>query len=311
LAAIVSTGVLVDLDAPTLLSFSKDPSSRPGLIGFALAFTEPVTGLVTSSLLIQGEGCQLAKLSGSKDTYSIWLTDCAQGAGAAVTVKALSVSDSAGNLGPLAAVVSPTVSIDDQAPTATIGVLDRASQTTQPVFEVRFSEAVQGLAIDSFSHSGTATGCKFTMTTVLVGLTYRLAASSCSAGTVRLVLPVNIVQDETGNLGPLSVINSEAVTIDRTASQSSTGTAQVKKLPRASKATPTPGSMPTAPKVLVTKKRESSGSLPPKVKPQVKLATLTSETELSQPATNDKTLGFAALALAFLLGGGWFYRRMR
>ncbi len=311
LASVVSTGVLVDLDAPTPLSFTKDPTSRPGLIGYSLVFAEPVTGLSASSLQLHGDSCQLSKLSGSKDAYSIWLTDCSQGASAWVTLKALSATDAAGNQGPLAALDSPTVSIDDQSPTATIALLERASQTAQPVFEVRFSEAVQGLVLDSFSHSGTATGCKFTMTTVLTGLTYRLAASSCSAGTVRLVLPVNIVQDATGNLGPLSAINSDAVTIDRTASQSSTGTAQVKKRSHPSGATPTTGSTPITPEESATNQPENSGRSLPKAKPPVKLATLTSETELSQPATNDKTLGFAALALAFLLGGGWLYRRMR
>jgi len=253
----------------------------------------------------------LSKLSGAKDAYSIWLTDCSQGASAYVTLKALSASDTAGNLGPLVAVDSPTVAIDDQAPTASITLLERSSQTAQPVFEVRFSEAVQGLVLDSFSHSGTATGCKFTMTTVLAGLTYRLAASSCSAGTVRLVLPVNIVQDATGNLGPLSVINSDAVTIDRTASQSSTGTAQVKKHSHASGATTTEGALPKTPEEPATSKPKHSGSSLPKVKPPVQLVTKTGETEFSQPATNDKTLGFGALALAFLLGGGWLYRRLR
>jgi hypothetical protein len=311
LTAVVSSGVLIDLDAPTPLTFAKDPASRPGLIGYSLAFTEPVTGLSASSLQLHGDGCVLSKFSGSKDAYSIWLTDCSQGASAYVTLKALSATDTAGNLGPLAAVDSPTVAIDDQAPTASITLLERASQTAQPVFEVRFSEAVQGLVLDSFSHSGTATGCKFTMTTVLAGLTYRLAASSCSAGTVRLVLPVNIVQDATGNLGPLSVINSDAVTIDRTASQSSTGTAQVKKHSHASVATTTEGALPKTLEEPATSKTKHSGSSLPKVKPPVQLATKTGETEFSQPATNDKTLGFGALALAFVLGGGWLYRRMR
>jgi hypothetical protein len=302
IANVVSSGVLLDLDAPTPIAFAKSASTRAGLVGFELNFAEPVTGLTAQSFTIHGEGCVVTKFSGAKDSYALWLTDCAQGAAVSATLKAQVAQDAAGNLGPIVPIDSVVVAIDDVAPSATVSVVTRSPQ---PVFEVAFSEAVQGLVIDSFSHSGTATGCHFALSSVLTGLTYRVSASGCSAGTVRLELPSDVVIDGTGNLGPASLVSSDSVTIERAANQGGATPAHLKSH-----------------KVAANESSDQAPSEKPKAKPQSgsgnvfeqlpsKPKNIAKEVEVSAAEPVNRNLGYAALALAVLLLGVMAFRRVR
>lgn len=302
LAAVVSSGVLLDLDVPTPLAFAKSASTRAGLVGFELTFAEPVTGLSAASFIIHGDGCTITKFSGSKDAYSIWLTDCSQGANVSLALKAQAALDAAGNQGPAVPIDSVVVAIDDVAPTATIAVVTRSPQ---PVFEVAFSEAVQGLVLDSFSHSGTATGCRFTMSSVLTGLTYRVTASGCSAGTVRLELANAVVIDATGNLGPAVALRSDSVTIEKAAAQGGTTPAHLHPY----KLVPKPSTK--AIERLQSDNRHLSTTVEPvKILPisQPKVAKA-NQVMVGEPV--NRNLGFAALGLAGLLIGVMLFRRIR
>jgi hypothetical protein len=290
LTPVTSTTVLTDFDAPSVLSFVKDSNSRAGLIGFDLFISEPVTGITASSFALHGSGCTLSKLSGSRDSYQLWLSDCSQGATAWVTLNALASTDSANNQGPLSATDSQSVSVDDQAPTAAIAVLDRSSQTAQPTFEVRFSEPVSGFTQDSFSNDGSANNCKFSLTTVLTGLTYRVAASNCTAGSLRLLLVPMSVQDATGNLGPLSQLASPIVTIDKS-SAANTGAARWKhgeQIVAPENAKPTPVQTVT-PIAIVAKPKHQD--------PQQQLVIPAHKEVLPSAKPEDKTMGFAAVAV--------------
>ena len=304
LTAVSSGFVALDLDSPTLTSFVKSPTSRPGLVGFELTFTESVTGLNSSSFIVRGDGCSLSKVSGSGLTYQVWLTDCAQGVSASLGLKAQAVQDSAGNLGPVVALDSEVVAIDDVAPTVAVSVTTRKPQ---PVFELAFSEPVQGLLLDSLSHSGTATGCRFSIATVLPGLTYRVTASNCSAGTVILEIPSAVVLDATANLGPSSSVMSETVTLEKPAATGTTVAAGLKPV----KAKVEPAAKTIAPKAAkssVLQKRALVAVEPTK---SVEKAEVTVAERVSAGDPVNQSLGFGALGVAGLIGGLFAYRRLR
>ena len=304
MAAVTSASVAVDLDVPTPISFLKSPTSRPGLVGFELSLSEPVSGLTEAAFTVSGAGCVFSKLSGSESTYSIWLTDCSQGSQVSVAVKPQVLQDVAGNLGPVVAVSSDVVGIDDVAPSVVVTV---KSRTPQPVFELAFSEPVQGLVLDSLSHSGSATGCRFGLASVLPGLTYRVTASNCSAGTVALEVPALVVLDATGNVGPSSLATSELVTLERLANQGTTVAASARPFKAKVKKTPTrvsqtpKGSKKLEPRFVSARqpaKQQTSSRISP-AKPAV----------IGEPV--NKNLGFGALGVAGLIAGMFALRRFR
>lgn len=302
LAAVTSTPVAVDLDAPSVLTFTKNPNSRGGMIGFDLLLSEPVTGLSSSSLVIHGDACTLSKFSGSRESYSVWLNDCAQGSSVWLTLKALAGADAAGNSGPLLSADSGSTTIDDVAPTATVTLIDRLAQTAQPSWDVKFGEPVAGFTADAFSYQGTSTGCRFALGTVLAGVTYRVSATNCSPGSIQLLLEPLTVQDATGNLGPLAQVASSAVIIDKTTSQGA-GAARFKHgmaSSAASKSSPDPTVTPMA---------VARGHLVQKPKqhlivPARKLAAIATPSD-------DKTAGYIALIGGLVVFLVWWFRRSR
>lgn len=304
LAAVSSSFVALDLDAPTPTSFVRSSTSRPGLVGFELTFTEPVTGLGSGSFLIRGDGCALSKVSGSGASYQVWLTDCGQGVSASLGLKAQAVQDSAGNLGPVVALDSEVVSIDDVAPTVALAVISRKPQ---PVFELTFSEPVQGLLLDSLSHSGTATGCRFSMSSVLPGLTYRVSATNCSAGTVVLEVPAGVVLDATGNLGPSSSVSSETVTLEKAASTGNTVAAALKPVKELTKRVQ--ATLPAKESKPLVLANSSVVSTKPAKPAAPSGSTLAERVTVGEPV--NRSLGFGALGAAVLIAGLYGFRRLR
>ena len=303
LSQVVSSAVLTDFDVPTPATFTTDPSSHPGLLGFNLTFSEPVTGLQASSFDIHGTGCSISKLSGTGASYSIWLTDCAQGVSAYLTLKANAVVDAAANQGPIVSIDSTAVTIDDLAPSATITSVTRTNQTSQPAWDIVFTEPVQGFSANSISYAGSATGCSFTLATTLTGLSYRVTASSCTSGTIRLQLPPRVVQDATSNLGPASLIAAEQVVIDRTQSQVTPFIASVK--PKTFKVDQKPKTANTKPSVVVEE--------PVVQRPQPKIQTVARVLPAVAPKqeSSDPPFGILALTGSVLLGGAWVFWRRR
>jgi hypothetical protein len=164
--------------------------------------------------VVAGAGCSISKLNGSGSAYQIWVTGCSDGTKTSLAVKASSVVDTAGNIGPVADVTSTETTVDEQLPRATFAVDARAAQTASPSFTVTFSEPVTGLAVDTFTQSGTAKNCSFALTEVTAGLVYRVTTTNCGAGTIKLSLPANSAMDSSGNLGPSLTTDSALVIID-------------------------------------------------------------------------------------------------
>ena len=215
-AAITSSSVTVDRVVPAVSSIVKGTGSRNDLIVYELTMSESVTGMDSAGAdwVVSGTGCKITKLTGSGTSYSLWVTDCADGVKASISLKANALADAAGNLGPAANTASPEVQIDDQLPRVTVTTDARATQSSSPTFTLTYSEAVTGVTLDSFSWGGTAKGCKFALTEVTAGLVYKVATTTCGAGTLKLMIPAGSAKDSNGNLGPSLPIESATVIID-------------------------------------------------------------------------------------------------
>lgn len=215
-AALTSSTVTVDRVIPAVTSITKGASSRNDLLVFELVMSEIVTGMASTGTdwVVSGTGCKITKLTGAGTSYSMWVTDCADGVKASISLKANSLTDSAGNTGPASDTLSPEVQIDDQLPRVTIAADARASQIASPSFTLTYSEAVTGVTLDTFTWSGTAKNCKFALTEVTVGTVYRLATTTCGAGTLKIGVPAGSARDANGNVGPALPVESATVIID-------------------------------------------------------------------------------------------------
>jgi hypothetical protein len=224
-SALASSAVSIDRVSPTVSAFTKSSSSRNDLLVFELTLSESVDALTNDpqTFTVSGSGCLITKVSNVANVYSIWVTDCVEGANAKVVLESGALTDTAGNTGPMVDVSSPTVKVDDQLPRVTISADARANASTSPSFTITFSEAVSGLTLDTFTHSGTATGCQFTLTPLTAGLSYRLSTTGCSVGTLRIGIPPASVSDASDNLGPTTGVDSASVIIDAASGSTQTG----------------------------------------------------------------------------------------
>jgi hypothetical protein len=215
-SAVVANTVTVDRVVPAVSSLVKNSTSRTGMQVYDLTMSESVTGMASDSAhwTVAGTGCSISKLTGSGTGYTVWVTGCNDGVKTSITLKANSLTDSAGNLGPAADTASPETQIDDQLPRVTIVANSRATQSTSPSFTVTFSEPVSGAVLDVFTRSGTAKNCSFALTETTVGLVYKVTTTSCGAGSIKLGVPANSIQDANGNLGPNVAVESAPVIID-------------------------------------------------------------------------------------------------
>ena len=215
-SAVVANTVTVDRVVPAVSSLVKNSSTRTGMQVYDLTMSESVTGMASDAAhwTIAGTGCAISKLTGSGSSYSIWVTGCNDGVKTSITLKANSLTDSAGNLGPATDSISPETQIDDQLPKVTVLADARATQSTSPTFTVTFSEPVSGVVLDVFTHSGTAKNCHYALTETTVGLVYKVTTTTCGAGSIKLGVPANAIQDANGNLGPNVGVESAPVIID-------------------------------------------------------------------------------------------------
>ena len=214
-AAVTSTTV-VDRVIPAVSALIKSSTSRQGMQVYELTMAESVSGLANDAghWAVNGAGCAISKFSGSGASYTIWVTGCNDGVRASISLKALSLTDTAGNIGPAADFASPETQIDDQLPRVSIIADSRATQSASPSYTVTFSEQVTGVTLDVFTHSGTAKNCKFVLSETTAGLVFKVTTSLCGAGTLKLGVPANAISDVNSNLGPSVTIESAAVTID-------------------------------------------------------------------------------------------------
>jgi hypothetical protein len=208
-ADVLSEIAVTDYEAPSVVSY-RSSLAGADLIEYRLEFSEAVSGL-TSSSFTTSPGCAVSKLDGQGSSYQIWLTGCQSES--QLTLKPLSATDAAGNLGPTAEATGGETAGDTVPPTATIMEIDRTNKALSPSFELRFDEQVLGLTINSLSRMGTAKDCAFTLSTVTSGSVYRVDSSGCSAGSLKVILLAASVFDTRQNPGPTSAVESPLVRI--------------------------------------------------------------------------------------------------
>ena len=222
---VASSAVYVDRDAPTIASIiSEAPVADE--IQYHLDFNESVTGLSLSSFRVSGSGCVLSKLDGGGSQYQLWLTGCT--GTPTLTLKASTVSDQAGNLGPAADSINGSGSVDQTAPSVQFTETSRSDRGVSPSFQIAFSEPVVGFTLNSLTRTGTAKGCTFTLTEIVAGANYQLQSSACGQGNLRLSLPALAVTDLKGNAGPLITTESALVLIDVSATPHTVSPARLK-----------------------------------------------------------------------------------
>jgi hypothetical protein len=208
-ADVSSDAVVTDYEAPQVISYQSN-SIGADLLEYRIEFSESVTGLTTTSFTAS-PSCVISKLDGQGSSYQIWLTGCVTES--ELTLKPLSASDAAGNLGPVSETTGNGNAGDNLPPTATIVELERTNKSLSPSFELRFDEQVLGLTINSLSRMGTAKDCAFTLATVTSGSVYRIDSSRCSAGSLKVTLLAGSVTDTHQNPGPTSAVESALVRI--------------------------------------------------------------------------------------------------
>jgi hypothetical protein len=119
--AVGTEPILIDrtfLQTTSVAPQFTSPTNDTSLV-YNVTFAEDVTGFTTSDLTISGTGSAncVAAITGSGSTYVVTLTGCEDGT-VAVSVKASSVDDLAGNAGPATARTSSTSTVDLIAPEA-------------------------------------------------------------------------------------------------------------------------------------------------------------------------------------------------
>jgi hypothetical protein len=206
---VTSDDLVTDYEAPEVISYQSSAAGAD-MVEYRLEFSESVSGLKTTSF-ITNPSCAISKLEGQGSSYQIWLTGCVNES--ELTLKPLSASDDAGNLGPVSETVGNQNNGDTLAPSATIVELERTNKSLSPSFELRFDEQVRGLTINAFSRMGSAKDCAFTLATVTAGSVYRVDSSGCSAGSLKIQLLAGSVSDTHQNPGPTSAIESDLVRI--------------------------------------------------------------------------------------------------
>ncbi|NDE81604.1 MAG: hypothetical protein EB037_11945, partial [Actinobacteria bacterium] len=119
-AAVSATTVTRDVTVPSVSSFT--PNTTPTNASsptFTLTFSESITGLSDTDFTIGGTatGCSVNPPASSGTTITVTTSGCSAGT-VTLTLRALMVSDLAGNSGPTIASVSSTLTIDRTAPSA-------------------------------------------------------------------------------------------------------------------------------------------------------------------------------------------------
>lgn len=199
-----SADILVDYEAPSVSSITN--ASIADLVDYTVTFNEAVANLNASSFALTGTGCTVSKIDGSGASYHVFVSGCT--GQSSLTVKSFSARDLAGNVGPTTDQTNGNGSADTLPPTATLSELERTDKALSPSFELRFDELVSGFTINSFSRSGTAKNCGFTLTEVTQGRVFRIDTSACTEGSLKLTLLANSVSDSHGNLGPTVTVES-------------------------------------------------------------------------------------------------------
>ncbi|MGA0068209.1 MAG: Ig-like domain-containing protein, partial [Miltoncostaeaceae bacterium] len=205
-----------------LVDFEPTTSSptRGSSVAFRATFSTAPTGLQASDFSVTGtaSGWSVTGLSGSgAGPYTITV---GAGAGATDGTVDLDLTQGAVTLGGVAypdAPMAPAsdVLVDRTRPTGSWTPPETPTNAATLTYQLSFSEPVLGLAASDFSNAGTATGCEFAPA-ASSGMAVNVVVTGCSEGTVVARLAADAIADAAGNAGPATVLDADAVLIDRT-----------------------------------------------------------------------------------------------
>ncbi|MEY4061186.1 MAG: hypothetical protein RIQ31_848 [Actinomycetota bacterium] len=205
-----SSAVLIDLLAPNATITVPNSPSNQAAVTVEIQFSEQIVGLAESDLQIAGAGCLIDAMVAEGNLVFVTISNCTDSL--QINLLAGSVTDVAQNSGPVGAVNSETIIFDLAAPTATWSSAQTETQSAAS-FELRFSEAITGLADDDFVSVGTSLGCRLTLSEVSAGTNYRVEVIDCQVGQISLALRSGAVFDAVLNAGPTSETISPTITM--------------------------------------------------------------------------------------------------
>jgi hypothetical protein len=205
-----TTGIQVDAVAPTVVSSVRQSptaaTTNATTLTFRLVFSEPVSGVATTSFLATTTGVigtisSVAAVNGSPTTYDVTLTGIAGNGTLRLDVKnsGSGITDVAGN--PLSGgfTTGETYAIDQTAPSAVLtstGAASGGDTPNMPIpFTLTFSEPVTGLNASNLSVSnGVIMG--FTMNS---SSSYSFDVTPQANGLVSVSLTAGVTRDVAGN----------------------------------------------------------------------------------------------------------------
>ncbi len=212
--AVSTTPITLDRTLPEISTLIKQPSTND-LIIYKAVFTESVTGLAGDSTdwLVKGTGCVIQFLTGSGTDYTITIANCSNGNLAGLVLNPLSVSDTAGNIGPSLPNQTPVTKIDTTAPVLRVTDITAPGVGGLPIWVFDSEEPTTGMAANKFTFSGTATNCVMNYSVLRAGLGWQIELTGCGVGSTLVTLAANSVTDLAGNTGPTAALASNTINI--------------------------------------------------------------------------------------------------
>jgi hypothetical protein len=218
-ATTAAPNLTTDYVQPTIVSFTTAHHSTTNAnpLVYSLVFSETVSGLTSTDFAITGCSSTPALTTSNNITFTISLSGCNTAATVVAALNGNSVSDTAGNLGPITPSNSISLLTDYVAPTLSWGSAPPSPTRVSSTYTIGFSEWVSSISHSMFTNSGTATGCNFTVNAIVLNYQYSVVADSCSDGTLAPTLNVNMVTDA-GTNNPSNVsATGVTVIVDHTA----------------------------------------------------------------------------------------------
>ena len=218
-----SDPVTIDNTPPTVTIGSPVPnlinSSTPTV--FELTYEEIPSGLVDTDITINGDSADCSKVVSDNATLNpkVTVTGCSVAAGTiTISVAAGRSSDGLGNLD-VGAGPSGSVTIDNTAPTVTIGspVPSLINSSTATVFELTYEEVPSGLVDTDITINGDDADCSKVVSDNAT-LNPKVTVSGCSvaSGTITISVAGGRSVDSAGNVDG-GAAPSGSVSIDNTA----------------------------------------------------------------------------------------------
>jgi subtilisin family serine protease len=115
-----AASVTVDRTPPTVTLTAPPTPTAAASLSYSLHFNEPASGLNAIDFARAGtaSGCTVGAPTGGGSNWTVAVTGCGSGT-VVLALKAASVTDAAGNVGPNAQVTAPTVTVDHTGPVVT------------------------------------------------------------------------------------------------------------------------------------------------------------------------------------------------